>query len=299
MAWQGLNKITGYKQSKKSVDVKDKAAFAEELNTFYARFDTVDYSDKHDNIRIDSGVSECNCDFSEGEIRSVFKGLIKQKAPGPDGLSPTVLKLCTDELAPVFKFIFDNTVIHHNIPLIWKMSAVVPVPKKSVPKQMNDYRPVALTPVPMKCLEKLVLKEIVKFTKPQMDQHQFAYQPKLGVEDAVLTLLHKTSAHLEDKNTYSRVMFIDFSSAFNTLQPHVIVKTLQELNVPDKWCYWILEFLTNRKQYVRVENVVSSMCTTNTGASQGCVLSPMLFVIYTNSFTNSQPGCTIYNLQIR
>ena len=87
MAWQGLNKITGYKQRKKSVDVKDKAAFAEELNTFYARYDTVYY--KHDNIRVDLGVSECNFDFSKGEIRSVFRGLNKQKAPGPDGLSPT------------------------------------------------------------------------------------------------------------------------------------------------------------------------------------------------------------------
>ena len=76
--------------------------------------------------------------------------------------------------------------------------AIVPVTKKSVPKQLNDYRPVALTPVPMKCLEKLVLKEIVKFTKPEMDQYQLAYQSKLGVEDAVLTLLHKIYAHLEE-----------------------------------------------------------------------------------------------------
>ena len=60
-----------------------------------------------------------------------------------------------------------------------------------------------------------------------MDQYQFAYQSKLGVEDAVLTLLHKIYAHLEDKNTYFRVVFIDFSSAFNTLQPHYRNKMFQ------------------------------------------------------------------------
>ena len=73
MAGQGLNKITGYKQSKKSVDVKDKAAFAEEMNTFYARFDSVDYSVKHDNIRVDLGVSVISV--------KVIQGLNKQKAP--------------------------------------------------------------------------------------------------------------------------------------------------------------------------------------------------------------------------
>ena len=71
--------------------------------------------------------------------------------------------------------------------------------------------------------------EAFKFTKPQLDQYQFAYQSKTGVEDTVLTSLYKTYAHLEDKNTYSRVMFTDFSSEFNTIQPHVIVKTLQNL----------------------------------------------------------------------
>ena len=52
----------------------------ENVNTFYARFDSADYSVKHDNIRADLGVSECNCDFSESEIRSILKGLNKQKA---------------------------------------------------------------------------------------------------------------------------------------------------------------------------------------------------------------------------
>ena len=103
------------------------------------------------------------------------------------GVSSTVLNLCADELTPVFKFLFDNIVIHHNIPLIWKTSTFVHVPKMSVSKQLIGYRPVALTPVPMKCLEKLVLEEIYKFKKPQMDQYQFAYQSKTGVEDAVLT----------------------------------------------------------------------------------------------------------------
>ena len=45
---------------------------------------------------------------------------------------------------------------------------------------------------------------------------------------------------------------------------------------------WILEFLTNRTQYVNFCNSRSGVITTNTGAPQGCVVSPVLFTIYTN-----------------
>lgn len=45
---------------------------------------------------------------------------------------------------------------------------------------------------------------------------------------------------------------------------------------------WILEFLTNRTQFVKIHNNRSSICITNTGAPQGCVISPALFTLYTN-----------------
>ena len=83
-------------------------------------------------------------------------------------------------------------------------------------------------------------------------------------------------------------MFIDFISAFNTIQPHVIVK---HYSTETFQINGVIGFRIShkQKQCVKVENVVSSMYTTNIGAPQGCVLSSMLFVIYT-----SQPGCIIY-----
>ena len=69
-----------------------------------------------------------------------------------------------------------------------------------------------------------------------------------------------------------------------------MVNNLLQLNIPEITCLWILEFLTNRKQSVRVNSVLLSQCVINTGAPQGCVL----FILYTNSFTAGQRDCHVF-----
>ncbi len=79
------------------------------------------------------------------------------------------------------------------------------------------------------------------------------------------------------ENTYVRMRFVDYSSAFNTLVPATLVAKLQTLGLNRSLCSWILDFLTGRSQVVRMGNNTSSPLTLNTGAPQGCVLSPLLY----------------------
>ena len=152
---------------------------------------------------------------------------------------------------------------------------------------MNDLRPVALTPVVMKCLEKIVLANMLPFFENSLDPYQFAYKSKRSVEDAILFFTNNIYKHLDYPKCYVRTLFVDFSSAFNTIQPHILFPKLTELNVPSSLCLWILDFLTQRPQFVslKLKNgcFESSELITNTGAPQGTVLAPILFSIYTNS----------------
>ena len=61
--------------------------------------------------------------------------------------------------------------------MLWKMSCLVPVPKKSTPSDLNDYRPVALTSYVMKVLERLVLANLRPQVRALLDPLQFTYQP--------------------------------------------------------------------------------------------------------------------------
>ena len=150
---------------------------------------------------------------------------------------------------------------------------------------MNDLRPVALTSIIFKCFEKLVLCELMKEVKPNLDPLQFAYKEKRNTEDALLFLLHNIYSHLDIGKTHVRVLLVDFSSAFNTIQPHIMYQKLTNLHVSSFLKNWIFEFLTQRSQFVDINNTFSQLLTTNTGAPQGCVLSPVLYTLYTNDFT--------------
>ena len=82
-------------------------------------------------------------------------------------------------------------------------------------------------------------------------------------------------------------MLVDFSSAFNTIIPSLLQDKLIQLGVPDSTCRWITDFLSDRKQHVRLGKHLSESRTISTGSPQGCVLSPLLFSLYSNSCTSS------------
>ncbi len=81
------------------------------------------------------------------------------------------------------------------------------------------------------------------------------------------------------------MLFVDYSSAFNTIVPATLVAKLQTLGLNRSLCSWILDFLTGRSQVVRMGNNTSSPLILNTGAPQGCVLSPLLYSLYTHDCT--------------
>ncbi len=110
-----------------------------------------------------------------------------------------------------------------------------------------------------------------------LDQLQFAYRSNHSTDDALAFTLYTALAHLENKNTYVRMLFMDYSSAFNTIVPATLVAKLQTLGLNRSLCSWILDFLTGRSQVVRMGNNTSSSLILNTGAARGCVLSPLLY----------------------
>ncbi len=85
----------------------------------------------------------------------MFSVVKSSKAGGPDKVSGKSLKVCSKQLAPVFHNLFKWSLNCSTVPEIWKTVVIFPVPKVSKPCELNDYRPVALTSIAMKCLERL------------------------------------------------------------------------------------------------------------------------------------------------
>lgn len=124
-----------------------------------------------------------------------------------------------DELAEVFRNIFNLLLSMCTVYNCLKSATIVPVPKKMPISSLNVYRPVALTSTVMKCFERLVLRQIKLTLSPTLDQHQFAYGANRSTDDAINTPLYTAMTHLEHPGTSVRILFVDFSSAFNTVIP--------------------------------------------------------------------------------
>ncbi|KAI3360373.1 hypothetical protein L3Q82_002237 [Scortum barcoo] len=97
-----------------------------------------------------------------------------------------------------------------------KETIIVPVPKKTKILCLNDYRPVALTSTIMKCFERLVKSFIISSILDSLDPLQFAYRPNRSTEDAIALTLHTALSHLDQRDTYVRMLFIDYSSQHST-----------------------------------------------------------------------------------
>ncbi len=168
------------------------------------------------------------------------------------------------------------------------------MPKNSKPSCLNDYRPVALTSTVMKVFERLLKKHICSSIPTTLDPLQFAYRPNRSTDDAISQVLHSSLTHIDSKNgNYVRLLFIDYSSAFNTIVPTKLADKLTDLGLNTSLCDWIQDFLTARPQVVKVGQFTSNSITLNIGAPQGCVLSPLLYSLYTHDCVSSQSSTSI------
>ena len=299
--WQGMRLMSGYNSVSSKADPLPKVSpdYAGELNRFYNRFDCHDFSSEIRELfnTLSSADDLTFLQLEEDEVRKEFSGVNPTKAAGPDNVSPCVLKHCSSQLAHIFTHIFNLSFQLGCIPKIWKLSCIIPVPKKPVITCNNDLRPVALTSVIMKSAERLTLKLLKKLVAPYLDSLQFAYSDNRGTEDAILFTLEKLYSHLELSKfgRSARVLYFDFSSAFNTIQPHILARKLISMNVPPQFTTWILDYLTNRTQFVLLKqaNCRSDVLISNTGAPQGTVLAPFLFTIYTSDIRSNYSSCQI------
>jgi hypothetical protein len=151
-------------------------------------------------------------------------------------------------LTSVFSDIFNLSLTESVIPTCFKQTNIVPVPKNTKVTCLNDYRPIALTAVAMKCFERLVMAHINNIILETLDPLQFAYRPNRSTDDAISIACHTALSHMDKRNTYVRMLFIDYSSAFNIIVPSKLITELKTLGLNSSLCNCILDFLTGRSQ---------------------------------------------------
>lgn len=159
---------------KEPVDTLMDLPFLNKLNSIYRRFDSFDNKAKCNTVSTNTPQTT-TIHLSVEEVRHCLSKINPHKAPGPDGLRGRALKACANELATVFTHLFQLLLSTCTVLDMWKSSIIKPLPKKPGSKELNDFRPVALTPILAKCMERVVIKHLTASLNPHLDPMQFAY----------------------------------------------------------------------------------------------------------------------------
>ncbi|KAI4901975.1 hypothetical protein NFI96_005909 [Prochilodus magdalenae] len=130
------------------------------------------------------------------------------------------MKACASHLACTFTDIFNRSLAQSTVPVCFKATTIIPIPKKSIITCMNDYRPIALTPIGMKCFERLILSHIKRSLSSTLDPHQSTCHANRSTDDTVSLTIYTAFNHLDSTNTYVRMLQLWQKSINHPFQTH-------------------------------------------------------------------------------
>ena len=236
----------------------------------------------HDNtIRIDTDTILDAHDWIDSDlVRQAMKQFKPNKAAGPDGLKPIIFKYLPQNALDVITLIYKACVSLCHTPKVWRETKVIflPKPGKDSYDLPKSYRPISLSNFLLKTLERLVVwrmdKDMEDFPIHKM-QHGFT---KGKCTESAIS---NTVDHIEQflfQNEHCLGIFLDISSAFDSISIHHIRRKLLEHGGTPDMVEWYYSYLG--KRYLEVElHGESTRLTTGTGFPQGGVCSARFWLI--------------------
>jgi len=176
------------------------------------------------------------------------------KASGPDSVPAWLLKENTDSFAPVVTHILNCSYLEARLSQSWKFANVAPILKQTPVYDVNkQLRPISLTPVLSKLAEDFVVDRYVKpAVLAKVDPRQFGTVPGSSTTEALVSMTYAWYSATDGKGTSVRVILFDFKKAFDLIDHRILVRKLGTYNIPDAVISWINDFLTSRKQRIKL-----------------------------------------------
>ena len=249
------------------------------VNTYFAAIATDDSYCIDEVLKYCVPVDEVFYPLTEYQIEPLLRR-IQRTSSGFDDLPYWVFKKCSYELAEIVTNIFNRSFTDGLVPSQWHTAVVTPVPKKTLPTNLSDYRPISVTPIMSRLAEKILVQQWLRIALPiDLINDQFAFRPTGSTTSALVKFTHHASLMLEE-NSYVRCLLVDFSKAFDVVRHSVLLSKISRLNIPSYIRNWIVSFLTGRSQVCRTPGGgFSAPWPITSSIVQGSGVGPTLWII--------------------
>lgn len=221
--------------------------------------------------------------FSVDDVKAAIKDIPTNSAAGNDGITPKILKECSQNLSYPIYLLWKKSLGTGEIPEDCKKSVIVPIFKKGRKDKPENYRPISLTPHIIKIFEKIIKKNLVFHleTNNLIGSFQHGFRSKKSCLTQLLCHYTKIYEYINSGKCVD-VIYLDFARAFDKVDHKILLSKVKRLKIHGKMYSWLHNFLLNRKQKVVLAGSESTEKEVISGVPQGTVLGPILFIMMIN-----------------